>query len=205
MWRLQVPWVVEAMRLNRGGGNSYTINCAKGGSHCTAGVLKPSSMYNQLMQSRSMHHCALITGHWTFMTPYATTLPLYMYSPLNSLSTWTVLLSWLHLNFFCYIQQLFSYTILCPLFLICHLLINSTLILSHFVSQIPKGPLTLSWNGAPRDRSAIHLVNNQHADSIIMKCEAAGSPISTGSIGSSKASSIAAMDKKEYNICFKLF
>ena len=58
----------------------------------------------------------------------------------------------------------------------------------------PKGTLTFSRNGAPRDHSAIHLVNNQHANSIIKKCEAAGCPISAGSPA---ARALAAMDKKQ--------
>ena len=45
----------------------------------------------------------------------------------------------------------------------------------------PKGTLTFSSNAAARDHSAIHIVNNKHANSIVKKCEAAGCPISAGS------------------------
>lgn len=58
----------------------------------------------------------------------------------------------------------------------------------------PKGTLTFSRNGASRDHSAIHLVNNQHANSIIKKCEATGCPITAGSPA---AKALAAMDKKQ--------
>ena len=58
----------------------------------------------------------------------------------------------------------------------------------------PKGTLTFSRNAAARDHSAIHLVNNKHANSIVKKCEAAGYPISAGSPA---ASALASIDKKQ--------
>ena len=58
----------------------------------------------------------------------------------------------------------------------------------------PKGTLTFSRNGAPRDHSAIHLVNNGHANSIIKKCKAAGCPIPAGS---PSATALAAIDKEQ--------
>ena len=58
----------------------------------------------------------------------------------------------------------------------------------------PKGTLTFSRNAAARDHSAIHVVNNIHANSIVKKCEAAGCPISAGSPA---ASALASIDKKQ--------
>lgn len=63
-----------------------------------------------------------------------------------------------------------------------------------FAMTNPKGTLTFSRNGAARDHSAIHLVNNQHANSILKKCKAAGCPISAGSPA---ASALAAIDRKQ--------
>ena len=58
----------------------------------------------------------------------------------------------------------------------------------------PKGTLTFSRNGSCRDHSAVHLVNNGHANSIVKKCKAAGCPVSGGSPA---AKALAEMNKKK--------
>ena len=63
-----------------------------------------------------------------------------------------------------------------------------------FSTTNPKGTLTFSKNAPSRDHSAVHLVNNGHANSIILKCIAAGCPISPGSPA---AKTLAEIDKRE--------
>ena len=63
-----------------------------------------------------------------------------------------------------------------------------------FAVTNPKGVLTFSRNASSRDHSAVHLVNNRHANSIVKKCEAAGCPVTAGSPA---AKALEEMDKKQ--------
>ena len=53
---------------------------------------------------------------------------------------------------------------------------------------------TFARNGCARDHSAVHLVNNGHANSIVRKCEAAGCPVLSRS---NTAKALARMDKRQ--------
>ena len=68
-----------------------------------------------------------------------------------------------------------------------------------FAMTNPNGTLTFSRNAESRDHSAVHLVNNGHANSIVKKCESAGCPVTACSPA---AKALDKMEKKR-NITLK--